>query len=140
MTRPGARDFSERGREFLDYRGRRNTVEYSVFSPLGYRVYVSRQALHHSRKHSFARQWQERIPSILGAPDVIVPDYDDPGTHLYCKAIGDRLATVVVREAHGRRFVVTFFGDRRIKGLKSGRLTSADFLYLRGGFRWRRWK
>jgi len=140
MTRDDPRDFSERGRRFTDYRGREHVVEYSVCSPLGYRIYVSRQALRHLRRHRFAAERENDIPRVLSNPDLIVPSYAEPMTHLYFKAYRDGLLLLAVQEKEGLRFLVTGYEAARVKGLREERITQQDFLYLRGGFRWKRWR
>lgn len=135
------RDLSEQGQTFLDRSGGENTIVYSVLTPLGYRVYISRQRLQHVRdRHHSAAQRIRDIPQILAHPDIIVPDYDRPYTHLYYKAYGQRLLAIVAHVHLGRRYLATMHWDRNVKGLGRKRIVSRDFLYVRGGFNWKKWR
>ena len=140
MTRDDPRDFSERGRRFTDYRGQVNYVLYSVLSPLGYKVYVSRERLAYINKHPFAAARKDDIPRILSTPDLIAPNPDLPSVHLYYKAYDHALLLLAVHEKEEVHFLATAYRVLKIKGLPGGRITPADFLYMRGGFRWKRWR
>jgi hypothetical protein len=134
-------DLAEQGQTFLDRGGRENTIIYSVSTPLSYRVYISRQRLQHVRdRHRSAARRIRYIPQLLAHPDIIVPDYDQPDTHLYYKAYDRRLLTVVVHVHLGRRYLATMHWDTNIKGLGRKRIISSDFLYMRGGFKWKKWR
>jgi len=135
------RDLSEQGQTFLDRSGEENTIIYSVPTPLGYRVYISRQRLQHVRdRHRSAAQRAKDIPHILAHPDIIVPDYDQPDTHLYYKTYGRRLLAIIVHVHLGRRYLATMHWDMNIKGLGRKRIVSSDFLHVRGGFKWKKWR
>jgi uncharacterized Rossmann fold enzyme len=135
------RDLSEQGWTFLDRSSGENTIVYSVPTPLGYRVYISRQRLQHVRaRHHSTAQRIRAIPQILADPDIIVPDYDQPDTHLYYKAYGQRLLAIVVHVHLGRRYWATMHWDRNIKGLGRKRIVPSDFLYVQGGFKWNKWR
>jgi hypothetical protein len=40
----------------------------------------------------------------------------------------------------GRRYLATMHWDMNIKGLGRKRIVSSDFLHVRGGFKWKKWR
>jgi hypothetical protein len=135
-----ARDFSRAGKTFIDYKGRLNEILYSILTPLGYQVYVSAQALGHVEKHLFAARHKTNTPHILNNPDLTVPSYEFPTVHLYYKVVEKILLVVAVHYKDDIRFVATMHKAPTIKGLKERKISPADFLYIRGGFKWKKWK
>ncbi len=133
-------DYSDKGVEFRDFKGQLHSVAYSVVTPLGYRAYVSTQKLRYVRKHRLAAVKVRDFPSILNSPDLIVADYEIPTTHLYYRAYKNRLLVLVVHEKGGLHFLATAHEDRRIKGMRIGQVHRDEFLYIRSGFRWKKWK
>jgi hypothetical protein len=136
-----ARNFSSAGETFIDYKGQLNEIVYSILTPLGYQVHVSAQKLQHIEKHRIASKHKNDIPHILNNPDLVTPDPDDPNTHIFYKTFyGKVLLALVVQVKNEARFVVTMHETEYIKGLKENRLSTSAFLYLRGGFKWKKWK
>jgi hypothetical protein len=137
-----AADRSVAGLSIIDYCGRPCTVLYRVLTPLGYWVYVTHQTLAHVRKrhHRTAVTMLDNLPHILNNPDIVVPDYELCTRHLYYKVYRGRLYAVPVPERDEVRYVATMHRTEYIKGLKRGFIAARDILYLRGGFRWHKWK
>jgi len=135
-----ARDFSSAGETFIDYKGQLNEIVYSILTPLGYQTHVSAEALEHLAKHSVAARHQTDIPHILTNPDLIVPSYEFPTVHLYYKVARKILLVVAIHQKSDIRFVVTMHDTPTIKGLKEKKIFQTDFLYIRGGFQWKKWK
>ena len=134
-----AADRSVAGSSFSDYRGQHNTARYRILTPLGYWVYVSEQRLYHINKHSQAAEHSDDLPHLLNNPDLITPNPDESATHLYYKVYRGTLFVVAVHQTPKLRYVATMYSSLRLKGVKRGLLTRDDFLYIRGGFRWRKW-
>jgi len=136
-----ARDFSRAGETFIDYNGQVNEILYSILSPVGYHAYVSVQKLEHIEKHPVAVRHKNEIPYILNNPDLVTPDSEFPNVHIFYKTFfGKILFAAPVHIKNGIRFVATMYKAPYIKGLKQNRLTPDEFLYLRGGFKWKKWK
>jgi hypothetical protein len=135
-----ARDFSRAGEIFIDYKGEVNEILYSILTPLGYQVHISAQALQHIEKHLIAVRYKTNIPHILNNPDLIVPSYEFPTVHLYYKVVEKILLVVAVHYKDDLRFVATMHKAPTIKGMREKKILPADFLYIRGGFKWKRWK
>jgi len=136
-----ARDFSRAGETFIDYKGEVNEILYSILTPLGYKAYVSAQRLEHVEKHPFAAKHQNDIPYILNNPDLVTLNYEDPATHIFYKAFYEKfLLAVPVQLKDDLRFVATMYKTNYIKGLKEKLISTSEFLYSRGGFKWKKWK
>ncbi|MDZ7290245.1 MAG: hypothetical protein ONB44_12855 [candidate division KSB1 bacterium] len=136
-----ARDFSRAGERFIDFKGQINEILYSILTPLGYHVYVSVQALKHIRKHPIAQKYKNDIPHILNNPDLITLNHEEPDTHIFYKSLYAKLLLAIpVHLKNGFRFVATMYEMPYIKGIKQGLLSENDFLYLRGGFKWKKWR
>jgi hypothetical protein len=136
-----ARDFSRAGETFIDYKGLLNEIPYSIVTPVGYHAHVSAQALKHIEKHPFALPHKHDIPYILNNPDLVTPNPDNPKTHIFYKSLnGKRLLAIAVQLKDEMRFVATMCTMLHIKGFKENRLSASEFLYLRGGFKWKKWK
>jgi hypothetical protein len=135
-----ARDFSNASETFIDYKGQLHEVLYAILTPLGYQAFVSTQALRHSGKHRIAARYQTEIPHLLNNPDLIVPSYEISTAHLYYKVVGKIFLVVVVHQKEGFHYVATMHESPTIKGLKEKMISQADFLYLRGGFKWKKWR
>jgi hypothetical protein len=136
-----ARDFSSAGQTFIDYNGLVNEILYSILTPLGYQAYVSVQKLRHIEKHPIATKHENTIPHILNNPDLITPNPEDPQRHIFCKVLyGKVLLAIAVHIKDEIRYMATMYETPYIKGLKQNLLSSNQFLYLRGGFKWKRWK
>ena len=135
-------DRSVAGLSIVDYYGLPRTVLYRVLTPLGYWVYVTHQMLAHVRKkhHRTAATMLDNLPHMLNNPDIVVPDYELRTRHLYYKVYRGRLYAVAVPERDGVRYGATMHRTEHIKGLGRGFISARDILYLRGGFRWHRWK
>ncbi|MEK7727862.1 MAG: hypothetical protein AAB354_05570 [candidate division KSB1 bacterium] len=136
-----ARDFSKAGETFIDYNGKINQIVYSIMTPLGYQVYVSAQRLQHLEKHPVAARHKNHVPHILNNPDVVTPNPDDRETHIFYKSFyGKLLLAVPVHLKDELRFAATMYDTEYIKGIKQKLLLPSEFLYLRGGFKWKQWK
>jgi hypothetical protein len=135
-----ARDFSKAGETFIDYKGQVNEILYSILTPLGYQACVSVQALQHMEKHSIIVRYKTNIPHLLNNPDLIVPSYEFSIVHLYYKVVEKILFVVAVHYKDDIRFVATMHKAPTIKGLREKKISPADFLYIRGGFKWKKWK
>jgi len=135
-----ARDFSRAGETFIDHKGQVHEILYATLTPLGYQVYVSPQAIHHLSQHAIAARHQMEIPHLLNNPDLIAPNFEFRETHLYYKVITTVLLVVAVHHKAGVRFVATVHKAHKIKGLHEKLLSPNDFLYIRGGFKWKKWK
>jgi hypothetical protein len=135
-----ARDFSRAGETFIDYDNRVNEILHSIATPLGYKAYLSVQTLEHIEKHPVASKLKNDISYILNNPDLVTPNPDNPKTHIFYKSHGKMLLAIAVHLKNEMRFVATMYDTLRIKGLKQNRLLATDFLYLRGGFKWKKWK
>jgi len=135
-----ARDFSRAGEVFFDHKGQLHEILYSMLTPLGYQACVSTQALRHSGKHRIAAQYQIDISHILNNPDLIVTNYQIPTAHLYYKVVAKILLVVAVHQKEDIRWVATMHETPTIKGLIENKISPADFLYLRGGFKWKKWR
>jgi hypothetical protein len=136
-----ARDFSRAGETFVDLKGELHEALYSILTPLGYQAYVSVQALKHIEKHHIASRYKSEIPHILNNPDLITPNPGEPETHVFYKSLwGKLLLAMPVQIKNEVRFVATMYTAPYIKGFRQNRLLTTDFLYLRGGFKWKKWK
>jgi len=136
-----ARDFSRAGEVFIDYNGQGNEILYSILTPLGYQAHVSLQKLEHIEKHPVAVKHKNDIPYILNNPDLVTPNLEYPNTHIFYKSFsGKLLLAVPVQSKNNIRFIATMHKALYIKGLKQKQLLPAEFLYLRGGFKWTKWK
>jgi len=136
-----ARDFSKAGETFIDYKGEAHEILYSILTPLGYHAHVSIQALEHIEKHPIAARHKSVLVHILNNPDLITPNPDDPNRQIFYKSLnGKVLLAATVHVKNEMRFVATMYETTYIKGLNQNRLSQTDFLYLRGGFKWKRWK
>ncbi len=92
-------------------------------------------------KHPVAAKYKNDIPYILNNPDLITPNHEDVDTHIFYKAFsGKLLLAIPVNVKNALRYVATMYKADYIKGLKQNRLSASDFLYLRGGFKWKKWK
>jgi hypothetical protein len=136
-----ARDFSRAGETFIDLKGEFHQILYSILTPLGYQAHVSVHVLKHIEKHSIASRYKSDIPHILNNPDLVTPNPGEPETHLFYKSFyGKWLLAIAVQIKDDVRFVATMYKATYIKGLRQNRLSTNDFLYLRGGFKWKKWK
>ena len=136
-----ARDFSKAGETFVDYNGQVNEILYSILTPLGYHVHTSVQKFEHIKKHPLAVKHQNDIPHILNNPDLVTPNPENAAIHIFYKSrSGKFLLALTVQMKDGMRYMTTMYETTYIKGLKQNRLLQNQFLYLRGGFKWRRWK
>lgn len=136
-----ARDFSRAGETFIAYDGQINEILYSSLTPLGYKASVSKQRLQHIEKHPVAAKHKIDLPHILTNPDLITPNYDELDTHIFYKVFPGRLLLAMpVNLKDEIRYVATMHKADYIKGLKQNRISASDFLYLRGGFKWKKWK
>jgi len=136
-----ARDFSSAGETFIDYKGQVHEVLYSILTPLDYQAFVSIQTLKHIDKHPLVSKYKSDVSHILNNPDLVTPNPGEPETHIFYKSFyGKLLLAIAVQYKNEIRFVVTMYKATYIKGLKQNRLSANDFLYLRGGFKWRKWK
>jgi len=136
-----ARDFSRAGETFIAYDGQLNEILYSILTPLVYKAHVSIQRLQHIEKHRVAAKYKNDIPYILSNPDLITPNYEDWDTHIFYKSFpGKLLLAIPVNVKNEFRYVATMYKADYIKGLKQNQLSESDFLYLRGGFKWKKWK
>ncbi len=136
-----ARDFSRAGETFIDYKGLLNEILYSIVTPIGYHAYVSAQAIKHIEKHPIASKHKNKIVYVLNNPDLVAPNYEEPDTHIFCKSLsGKLLLAAPVHLMNEFRFLATMYEIPYIKGLEHGLISAKDFLYVRGGFRWKRWK
>jgi len=125
---------------FIDHNDQVNEILCSILTPLGYHAYVSVQRLHHIEKHPFASKHKNDIPYILNNPDLIVTNYEMPTVHLYYKVLEKILFVVPVPQKEGIRYVATMHKAPTIKGMREKKISPADFLYIRGGFQWKKWK
>jgi hypothetical protein len=135
-----AKDFSRAGETFIGYQGEVHEVLYSILTPLGYKAFITAQTLRHLKKHSITVRHQNDLPHVLNNPDLILPSHEIPATHLYYKVIEAVLFVVAVHQKDKVRFVATMHKVRRMKGLRTKTIFPKDFLYVRGGFKWKRWK
>jgi len=136
-----ARDFSRAGEIFIDHQGQANEILYSILTPLGYRVFVSAQKLRHIEKHSIASKHKTDISHTLNNPDLVTINHEEPDTHIYYKFFHGKLFLVIpVQAKSDLRFVATMYNTDYIKGLKQNLISPEDFLYVRGGFKWKKWK
>jgi len=136
-----ARDFSRAGKTFIDYNGQLNEILYSILTPLGYQAHVSIQKLQHIERHPIASRHKEAIAHILNNPDLVTPDPEQPEVHIFYKSFyGKFLLAIPMHEKGDLRFAATMHETDYIKGLKQNRLSPNEFLYLRGGFKWKKWK
>jgi hypothetical protein len=136
-----ARNFSRAGETFIDYKGQLNEILYSILTPLDYQVHVSTRALQHIEKHPIASRHKNDLSHILNNPDLVTPNPNNPKSHIFYKSIyGKLLLAAVVHEKDDLRFVSTMYETLYIKGLKQNQFSSSEFLYLRGGFKWRKWR
>jgi len=135
-----ARDFSHAGETFIDHNNQVNEILYAILTPLGYQAYVSAQRLQHIEKHPLASKHKSDIHYIINNPDLIVPNYELPTVHLYYKVLEKILFVVPVHQKEGIRYIATMHKAPTIKGLREKKFSHADFLYIRGGFQWRKWK
>lgn len=136
-----ARDFSRAGEIFFDYNGQANEILCSILTPLGYQAYVSVQKLERIEKHPIAVKHKNDIPYILNNPDLVTPDPEFPNIHIFYKTFsGKLLLAVPVHSKTGIRLVATMYKAPYLKGFKQNRLRPDESLYLRGGFKWRKWK
>ncbi|MDZ7344380.1 MAG: hypothetical protein ONA90_07680 [candidate division KSB1 bacterium] len=136
-----ARDFSRAGQTFIDYHGQVNEILYSILTPLGYQAYVSVQKLRHIEKHPVAAKHKSDIPHILNNPDLITPNPEDLKRHIFYKVFyGKILFAIAVHIKDEIRYMTTMYETPNIKGLKQKLISPSQFLYLRDGFKWKRWK
>jgi hypothetical protein len=136
-----ARDFSRAGQTFVDYKGQLNEVVYSVLTPLGYQTHVSAQALPHIEEHRIASKHIHNIAYILNNPDLVAPNHEEPETHIFYKSLyGKLLLAAPVHMISDFRFLASMYETPSINGLKQGLLSAHEFLYLRGGFKWKKWR
>jgi hypothetical protein len=136
-----ARDFSRAGETFIAYDGQVNEILYSSSTPLGYHAYVSIQRLQHIEKHPVAARYKNDLAYILNNPDLITPNYEELDTHIFYKVFpGKLLLATPVNVKNEIRYVATMHKADHIKGLNQNRISARDFLYLRGGFKWKKWK
>jgi hypothetical protein len=96
--------------------------------------------LEHVEKHPIAARHQTEISHFLNNPDLIAPNFEFRETHLYYKVVATVLLVVAVQYKNGIRFVATVHKAHKIKGLHEKLLSPNDFLYIRGGFKWKKWK
>jgi hypothetical protein len=135
------RDFSRAGEVFIDHNGQVNEILYSILTPLDYQVYVSTQKLQHIEKHPIAVKHQNDVAYILSNPDLVTLNPEFPNVHIFYKSFaGNLLLAVPVHIKNDIRFMATMYRAPYIKGLKQTRLVPDEFLYLRGGFKWKKWK
>jgi hypothetical protein len=135
-----AKDFSRAGETFIDHNNLVNEILYAALTPLGYQAYVSVQRLQHIEKHPLASRYKNDISYILNNPDLIVPNYEMPTVHLYYKVLEKILFVIPVHQKDGIRYVATMHKAPTIKGMREKKISQADFLYIRGGFQWKKWK
>jgi len=136
-----ARDFSRAGEIFIDYNGQANEILYSILTPLGYQTHVSVQKLEHIEKHPIAVKHKNDIPYILNNPDLVTLDPEFRNVHVFYKSFyGKFLLAIPVHRKDDLRFVATMHETEYVKGLKQNRFSPNEFLYLRGGFKWKKWK
>lgn len=133
-------DFTKTGETFIDYSSEVNEILYATLTPLNYQVHVSTQALQHIEKHPIASKHKNEIPYILNNRNLVTLNPDNPKTHIFYKSFGKILLAVAVQVKNELRFVATIYDTEYIKGLKQKRVLRDDFLYLRGGFKWKKWK
>jgi hypothetical protein len=68
-------------------------------------------------------------------------NYEDPTTHIFYKAFyGKLLLAIPVQLKDELRFIATMYKTSYIKGLNENLISTREFLYLRGGFKWKKWK
>lgn len=109
-----------------------------MLTPLGYQAYVSEQALKHIEKHPIASKYKSGIAYFLNNPDLVTPNLGEPETHVFYKTFdGAQLLALAVQRKGKIRYVATMYKAAYIKGLKQNRLSSNEFFYLRGGFKWK---
>jgi len=135
-----ARDFSKAGQTFIDHKGQLHEISYSILTPLGYQVVVSKQALQHVEKHPKAARYQTEIPHFLNNPDLIAPNYEFLTGQLYYKVTEGIFLVIAVHQKDDLRFVTTMHKTPTIKGVREKKISQTDFLYIRGGFKWKKWK
>jgi len=107
---------------------------------LHYSVHVSAQRLQHIEKHALASKHKRDIPYILNNPDLIVTNYEMPAVHLYYKVLEKILFVGPIHQKEGIRYIATMHKAPTIKGMREKKICQADFLYIRGGFKWKRWR
>jgi hypothetical protein len=134
------RDFSRAGETFIDHQGQLNEILYSILTPLDYHAYVSVGRLRHIEKHPIASRHKDDLPHILNNPDLVTKNYEMPATHLYYKVLERILFVVAVHQKDDIRFVATMHKAPAIKGIREKKISPVDFLYIRGGFKWKKWK
>jgi len=136
-----ARDFSRAGETFIDYKGQSNEILYSILTPVGYEAYVSAEAIKHIEKHPIASKHKNSMVHFLNNPDLITPNHEEPETHIFYKALyGKLLLAAPVQEINKLRFLATMYEIPYIKSLEQGLILASEFLYVRGGFKWKKWK
>ncbi len=135
-----ARDFSKVGQTFIDHKGQLHEILYSILTPLDYQAHVSSRALKHIDEHLIASRHKNDIPHILNNPDLVTPNPDNPETHIFYKSYRTLLLAIPVQVKNDLRFVATMYETPCIKGLKQNQLSINEFLYVRGGFKWKKWK
>jgi hypothetical protein len=136
-----ARDFSRAQETFIDRNDQVNEILYSILTPLGYKAYVSRQRLRHIKEHLIALKYENDIAYILNNPDLVTPNFESRDTHIFYKAFyGKLLLAVPVHLKNELRYVASMYDTEYIKGLKQNRVVPSEFLYLRGGFKWKKWR
>jgi len=136
-----ARDFSRAGETFIDRNDEINESLYSILTPVGYNACVSVQRLQHIEKHPIASRHKNDIAYILNNPDLVTLNHENPNTHIFYKSLyGKLLLAIPVHVQNELNYVATMYDTEYIKGLKQNWLTTSAFLYLRGGFKWKKWK
>jgi hypothetical protein len=136
-----ARDFSQAGETFVDYTGEANEILYSILTPTGYSVYVTKQKLHHLDKHPVASKYKNELAYLLNNPDLVTPNHEEATTHIFYKAFpGKLLLAAPVHLKDEKRFVASLYEIPYIKGIRQHKFMERDFLYLRGGFKWKKWR
>jgi len=136
-----ARDFSRAGEKFIDRNDQVNEILYSILTPLGDKAYVSIQRLQHIEKHPIASKHKNDIVYILNNPDLVTLNFENQNTHIFYKSFyGKLLLAIPVHVQNELNYVATMYDTEYIKGLKQNLLTTSGFLYLRGGFKWKKWR
>ncbi|MGH7597959.1 MAG: hypothetical protein ACREOI_16540 [bacterium] len=136
-----ARDFSRAGEKFIDRNDQVTEILYSILTPLGYKAYVSVQRLQHIEKHPIASKHKNDIAYILNNPDLVTLNFENQNTHIFYKSFyGKLLLAMPVHVQNEFNYVATMYDTEYIKGFKQNWLTTSGFLYLRGGFKWKKWR
>ena len=136
-----ARDFSSAGKTFVDHKRQINEILYAILTPVGYDAYVSVEAVKHIEKHPIASRHKNNIAYILNNSDLITPNHEEPETHIFYKSLyGKLLLAAPVQEITNLRFLATLYEIPYTRGLEQGLISANDFLYVRGGFKWKKWK